>query len=162
MRQADVAIRLRQPVQPDLIQRRLFTVHFHLYAAPSYIARYGEPRSLADLDNHRIVSYGVPVPAWLRDVNWLEIAGRNSDDPREPVLRINNIFSVKQAVSHGAGIAILPDYLIEEDSELKPLLPEAQVPSFATYFVYPAEMKHSARVNAFRDFLVGKAQHWAY
>ncbi len=35
MRQADVAIRLRQPVQPDLIQRRLFTVHMYLYASPA-------------------------------------------------------------------------------------------------------------------------------
>ena len=44
MRQADVAIRLRQPTQPDLIQRRLFTVHMHLYAAPSYLKRFGEPK----------------------------------------------------------------------------------------------------------------------
>ena len=43
MRQADCAIRLRQPQQPDLIQRRLFTVHFHLYAAPSYVAKFGKP-----------------------------------------------------------------------------------------------------------------------
>ncbi|TGR60317.1 LysR family transcriptional regulator, partial [Mesorhizobium sp. M2D.F.Ca.ET.223.01.1.1] len=47
MRQADCAIRLRQPQQPDLIQRRLFTVHFHLYAAPSYIAKFGRPGSIA-------------------------------------------------------------------------------------------------------------------
>ena len=34
MREADVAIRLRQPTQPDLIQRKLFSVHFHAYASP--------------------------------------------------------------------------------------------------------------------------------
>ena len=62
MRQADVAIRLRQPMQPDLIQRRLFTVHMHLYAAPSYLERFGQPKTIADLDNHRIVTFGVPVP----------------------------------------------------------------------------------------------------
>ena len=43
MRQADCAIRLRQPQQPDLIQRRLFTVHFHLYASPSYVNKHGKP-----------------------------------------------------------------------------------------------------------------------
>ncbi len=37
MRHADCAIRLRQPQQSDLIQRKLFTVHMHVYAAPSYI-----------------------------------------------------------------------------------------------------------------------------
>ena len=35
MRQADVAIRLRAPTQPDLVQRKLFTVNFHVYASPA-------------------------------------------------------------------------------------------------------------------------------
>jgi DNA-binding transcriptional LysR family regulator len=162
MRQADVAIRLRQPVQSDLIQRRLFTVHYHIFAAPSYIEKYGAPKTLEELDNHRIVNFGVPVPANIRDVNWLEIAGRGSNGPRQPILTINNIFSIKNAVMQGIGIAILPDYMIETDSPLVKLLPEAQVPNFATYFAYPAELKNSARVNVFRDFLVAKAQNWPY
>ena len=58
MREADVAIRLRRPAQPDLIQRRLFTVHFHVYASTDYIKRFGEPKTLEDLDNHRLVSFG--------------------------------------------------------------------------------------------------------
>jgi DNA-binding transcriptional LysR family regulator len=162
MRQADVAIRLRQPVQPDLIQRRLFTVHYHVFAAPAYIARYGEPKSIADVDKHRIVTFGVPVPPGIRDVNWLEIAGRDADDPREPALKINNIYAIKQAVERGAGIAILPDYMIEQDSKLVRLLPDAAVPTFDTYFTYPAELKNSARVHVFRDFLLSKAQNWSY
>jgi hypothetical protein len=43
MRQADCAVRLRQPQQPDLIQRRLFTVHLHVFAAQSYLDRHGRP-----------------------------------------------------------------------------------------------------------------------
>src|SRR3954468_8012052 len=46
MREADVAIRLRRPVQPDLIQRKLFTVHHHIYAAPEYIKKFGMPKSV--------------------------------------------------------------------------------------------------------------------
>src|SRR5258706_505158 len=76
MREADVAIRLRQPVQPDLIQRRLFTVHMHIYGHGGYLQKFGRPLTLEDVDNHRIVSYGVPIPTYLRDVNWLEAAGR--------------------------------------------------------------------------------------
>jgi DNA-binding transcriptional LysR family regulator len=75
MRHADCAIRLRQPQQSDLIQRKLFTVHMHVYAAPSYINRHGEPQSVEDLDNHRIITFGEPAPNYLLDVNWLEIAG---------------------------------------------------------------------------------------
>ena len=58
MREADVAIRLRQPTQPDLIQRKLFSVHFHAYASPEYLKRFGTPRSIDDLDNHRILLLG--------------------------------------------------------------------------------------------------------
>ena len=162
MRQADVAIRLRQPIQPDLIQRRLFTVHYHVFAAPAYVAKYGEPKTIADLDKHRIVTFGVPVPPGIRDVNWLEIAGRDTDNPREPALKINNIYAIKKAVERGAGIAILPDYMIEPDSPLIQLLSDADVPTFDTYFTYPAELKNSARVHVFRDFLLSKAQNWSY
>ncbi len=162
MRQADVAIRLRQPTQPDLIQRRLFTVHMRIYAAPSYLKRFGTPKSVADLDNHRIVTFGEPVPNYLRDLNWLELAGRGSDNPRESSLKINNIFAVRNAVINGSGIAVLPNYMVEPDTKLVRLMPEEQVPSFATYFVYPAELKNSARVHVFRDFLLSKAQNWSF
>jgi DNA-binding transcriptional LysR family regulator len=162
MRQADVAVRMRQPVQPDLIQRRLFTVHYHVYAAPSYLERFGAPQSIDDLDQHRIVSYGLPIPSNIKDVNWLEVAGRPSASPREPVLRINNIYAIRSAVEQGVGIAFLPDYLKEQDSGLVQLLPEVQVPTFSTFFTYPAELKNSARVNAFRNFLIEKAQTWQF
>jgi DNA-binding transcriptional LysR family regulator len=162
MRQADIAIRLRQPAQPDLIQRRLFTVHMNVYAAPSYLKRFGEPKSFDELDSHRIVTFGVPVPAYLRDLNWLETAGRGADNPREPVLKINNLFAIKNAVMKGTGLAVLPSYMVEPESGLKQVLPGTQVPSFASYFVYPAELKNSARVHVFRDFLLSKAQNWSY
>jgi len=162
MRQADVAIRLRQPVQSDLIQRRLFTVHFHLYAAKAYLDRFGAPQTIADLDRHRIVTWGTPVPAYLRDVNWLEVAGRAPGSPREPILRISNLYAIHSAIRLGVGIACLPDYLMEQDSDLVRLQLDAQLPSFSTYFVYPVELKNSARVNAFRDFLVEKARTWSF
>jgi DNA-binding transcriptional LysR family regulator len=162
MREADVAIRLRQPVQPDLIQRRLFTVHLHLYASPGYIKRFGGLESLEDLDKHRIVTFGETGPTYLRELNWLETAGRGSEQPRKPILKIDNVIAIKRAVNRGVGIALLPDYLIEPDSGLVRLLPEETLPSYQTYFVYPAELKTTARVRAFRDFLVAKADAWTY
>src|SRR4029450_7475923 len=69
MREADVAIRLRRPAQPDLIQRRLFTVHFHVYASADYLKRFGEPKTLEDLDEHRIVSFGGDPPSYLMAVD---------------------------------------------------------------------------------------------
>ncbi len=164
MREADVAIRLRQPVQPDLIQRKLFTVHFHLYASPAYLKRFGSPATVDDLDNdnHRIVMFGEPAPAYLREMNWLETAGMPEGQRRRTALRVNNVVAIKRAIQRGIGIGILPDYLIEADSGLVQLIPEAEAPSFDTYFVYPAELRNTARITAFRDFLLSNAERWTY
>ncbi|CTQ56074.1 D-malate degradation protein R [Roseibium album] len=164
MRKADVAIRLRQPTQPDLIQRKLFTVHFHVYASPEYIQRFGAPNTIDDIDNHRIIMFGEQAPAYLRSMNWLETAGRTATDPRRSVLKVNNIVAIKRAVQSGVGIAILPDYIIDKATNLVPVLTEQEdkVPSFDTYFVYPAELKNTARVTAFREFLLRSAENWVY
>lgn len=162
MREADVAIRLRQPTQPDLVQRKLFTVHFHVYASPDYIKRFGQPKSAADLDNHRIINFGESVPAYLSGLNWLVSAGRENGDKRQAVLTINNVIAIKRAVQQGVGIAMLPDYIIYPDSGLITVLPEAEVPNYETYFVYPDELRNSARVTAFRDFLLANARRWNF
>jgi DNA-binding transcriptional LysR family regulator len=162
MRQADCAIRLRQPQQPDLIQRRIFTVHFHIFASPSYLAKHGTPATLADLDEHRIVTFGEGIPIHISDVNWLETAARPDGTRRANVLQINDILAIKRAVEGGAGIAMLPDYVAGKDTNLVPILTETEVPSFDTYFAYPDAMKHQVKLQVFRDFLISKARNWSY
>lgn len=162
MRQADIALRVRQPVQADLIQRRLFTVHFHVYASQDYLKRHGQPEAIEDLDRHRIISYGGTVPSYLTSAQWLASAGRDSKDPRSYHMVINNISALRRAVESGIGIAVLPDYLIEPTSGLVQILPGNEMPTLDSYLVYPEEMKSVARVQVFRDFLIGKAQRWTY
>jgi DNA-binding transcriptional LysR family regulator len=162
MRQADCAIRLRQPQQPDLIQRRLFTVHLHLFAAPSYLERYGRPTTVKDLDKHRIITFGEPVPNFLRELNSLETLGRLDGDRRPATLQINDLMSVRRVVKRGVGIAMLPDYMADKDSSLVQVLPEIEVPSFDTFFCYPEAMKNQAKLKAFRDFVFSKARSWSF
>ncbi|MBS8260466.1 LysR family transcriptional regulator [Roseibium polysiphoniae] len=164
MREADVAIRLRQPTQPDLIQRKLFTVHFHVFASPTYLKRFGTPTAIEEIDKHRVITFGEQAPAYLRDMNWLQTAGRPALDPRKSALKVNNLVAIKRAVQAGVGIAILPDYIIEKDTNLVQVLSELEdkVPSFDTFFVYPSELKNTARITAFRDFLVTNAENWAF
>ncbi|MBK1624253.1 MULTISPECIES: LysR family transcriptional regulator [Afifella] len=162
MREADVAIRLRAPTQPDLIQRKLFTVHFHVYASPDYLQRFGQPKSVAELDEHRIIVYGENAPAYLRDMNLLMSSGRENGEPRTPIMAINNVVAIRRAIEKGLGIAMLPDYLVNEQSPLVAILPEAEVPAFDTYFVYAEELRNSARVQVFRDFLIAMARRWHY
>lgn len=163
MRQADVALRLREPVQPDLIRRRLFTVHFHAYAAADYLKIHGQPRSIGDLDGHRLLAFGAATAThFLYELNSLLTVGRDAKNPRVPHLAVNNLGAITRAVEHGVGIAVLPDYCVQPNSGLVRLLPQADMPEMDCFMVYAEELKNVARVQAFRDFLVSKAQRWRF
>ena len=108
MREADVAIRLRQPTQPDLIQRKLFSVHSHAYASPDYLKRFGTPRSFEELDNHRIIVLGgTIVPLYLENRKWLTEVARESKDPRLPHLAINNVLGKVDKILIGGAFSNL-------------------------------------------------------
>ncbi len=162
MREADVAIRLHRPNQSEMIQRKLFTVHNHFYASKAYIAEYGEPKTVEDLDKHRVISFGEPVPSYLGDINFLERLGRPDSSPRRPSLKVNAIYGMMQGARAGIGIAMLPDYVTEGETELQQVLSGIEIPAYEAYFVYPPALKNSKRVGVFRDFVVGKAREWQF
>jgi DNA-binding transcriptional LysR family regulator len=162
MREADVAIRLRQPTQPDLIQRKLFSVHFHAYASPDYLKRFGTPRTHEDLDKHRIVLLTGTVPQHLQNRRWPLEIGREGKSPRVPQLTVNNVLGLLRACQRGLGVAMLPDYLVEENGGLVQLFGEATTLALDAFFVYPEELKSVARIQVFRDFLVANAQRWKF
>lgn len=164
MREADVAVRMQRPTQSDLIQRRLMTVHTHVYAAQSYLARHGSPTTTADLDRHRLVAYGDDPNLSSQPLNWILHAGLEEVDqerPRQAALRVNNVYGMLRAVQSGLGLASLPDYLASGSDTLVRVLPELDGPSFTGYFVYPEELRNSKRVAVFRDFLLEKVAQQA-
>lgn len=162
MRAADVAIWTREPDQADLIRRPLFTLRLHAFASSQYIRRHGAPQTLAQLDTHRLVSYSGPPAQHLAAINWLETAGRDGKDPRQPVFRVNSIVAMKYAIRAGIGVGMLPDYQIEGETGLIALLGEIELPTLPIYFVYPEELKTSKKVQVLRDFLVAQARQWRF
>jgi DNA-binding transcriptional LysR family regulator len=162
MREADVAIRLHRPNQSEMIQRKLFTVHNHFYVSLDYLAEHGEPRTLDELDSHRIITFGDPAPQHLGDINYLERIGRTDSTPRRAAMKVNAISGMMQACRAGIGIAMLPDYVTEDETTLKRVLTGIELPAYEAYFVYPPALKNSKRVGVFRDFLVGKAREWQF
>src|ERR1700761_4588819 len=68
-READIAIRMRAPVQADLIQRKLFTVHYHMYSSKDFVKQNGLPKSLEDISNFAIVVYGESAGPEIKEVN---------------------------------------------------------------------------------------------
>lgn len=161
MRQADVALRMTPPTQPDLIQRRLMTLHYHVFAAPSYLAEHGTPHALEDLDNHRLIVFGDEARLALPNLNWLLQAGCAEGCKRKAFLKVNSTFGIFRAVQNGIGIGALPHYLNDQTGNLVQILPEVNGPEVDLFFVYPEELRHSHRVALFRTFIARKTEDLA-
>ena len=157
MRAADVAIRFTPPRQPDLIQRHLMTVGFHIYGHVDYLKRRGTPRTIDDLQNgHDLIVYGQEGKAPVPNVNWLlDPLGRKVGD-KGVILRVNNQYAIYRAVRSGLGLASLPDFMVDPAMNVMKVLPEVSGPSVESYFVYPEELRASRRIEVFRDFLIKK------
>ncbi len=156
MREADCAIRMTPPTQPDLVQRHLMTVHNHAYAAPEYLKRHGMATTPADLDEHKLIVYGSDAKPPVPNLNWLLTVGRESG-ARRPVLRVNNVYGIFRAVESGLGVASLPDYVVNSHGDkLVGVLPDLEGPLYEAFFVYPEEQRKSKRIAVFRDFLIRK------
>lgn len=153
--EADVAIRLHDIQQGDLIQRPLMEFNSHLYAAPEYLDRMGMPTTPEDLDNHHIIAVGPHVAAPLNKLHYSLTLGRKGSNPRKARLTINNLYGVMNAVEEGVGIAALPDYLTHNKKNLvRVLADKTDTVRFPSYFCYPPELRGSKRIAVFRDYLI--------
>ena len=155
MREADVAVRMHPPKQPDLVQRHLTAIEWHVCASPDYLKKYGTPKTAEELDTHRLILFGdhhAPVP----DINWLAEIGRRPGSPRKALLELNSLRGMLVAAKAGLGIAAVPDYMHAETDGLVQVLTDVKAPKVDVYFVYPEELRNSKRVAVFRDFLLAQ------
>ena len=99
-READLAVRMRAPVQADLIQRKLFTVHYHMYASKEFLEKQGEPKTLEDICNFPIVVYGETAAPEIREINWLleHYKKHFKSGCKGSITRINNITGILQEI----------------------------------------------------------------
>ncbi|MBM9594408.1 LysR family transcriptional regulator [Roseitranquillus sediminis] len=151
MREADVAIRMKEPSQADLIRRRLMSVNMRLYATHRYLSERGTPKRPEDLTSHRLIcqnARSAQVSAGATLVQEL----MTYDIPS--TLTVNNYFGVLQAVLANLGIGVLPDYLTEDFPDLIRVLPQVESSEVPVFLAYPEELRHSKRIAAFRDFVI--------
>ena len=153
MREADVAIRMKEPSQADLIRKRLMFVRIGLYATRNYIAKHGEPRSMEDMKDHRLIFQNPSSPQVLAGLNLVkELMTYNI----RATLTVNNYYGVLQAASHDLGIGVLPDYVTNAFDSVVRVFPDLQSVEVPVYLAYPEELRHSKRIEAFRDFVEGE------
>lgn len=154
MREADAAIRLYKPEQPDLVQRHLTTINFHIYGSRQYLDKRGRPGSVRDLRDHTLIGYPENTPAPFADPNWLfRVAGVDPDEDFS-LLMMNSMYAIHRAVEGHAGLGMLPDYLAQDNPNIEVVLPDVKPAGVEVYFVYPEERRHSQRIAIFRDFLL--------
>ena len=157
MREADVAIRMKEPSQADLIRRRLMDVDMKLYASRDYLEKYGVPNTVDDLVDHRLISHNPSSPQVNAGAEWMAPFLQAN---RKSVLTVNNYFGILQAVLHGLGIGALPDYVTADSPELVRVLPEDSSRPIPVYLAYPEELRHSKRVAAFRNFVLDEIKEY--
>lgn len=150
MREADVAIRMKEPSQADLIRKKLMMIKMCLYASPAYLEANGTPETIEDMADHRLICQNTDsdqVGAGLNLVQQLMLHDVRS------LLTVNNYFGVLQGVLHDLGIGVLPDYLIQDFPDLVQVLPEIESADVPVFLAYPEELRQSKRVAAFKDFV---------
>ncbi len=150
MREADVAIRLKEPSQADLIRKKLMGVNMRLYANKDYLDAHGRPETMSDLKTHRLI---------CQNVNSAQVSAGSTFTQElltydvSSLLTVNNYFGVLQAVLNGLGIGVLPDYILRDFPEIERVMPQDESKEIPVFLAYPEELRHSKRISAFRDFV---------
>lgn len=153
----DFAIRISEALPPStLVARKLASCRFVMCGAPRYFARHGKPRTPDELAGYACLGYVVSSPL---DRDWTFVCpqGRRHVVRVHGSLRSNSTDLLRAAALAGAGIALLPSYLVDRDlaaERLTAVLTEYALPDYGIFAIYPSRKHLSAKVKAFIDFLV--------
>ena len=157
--EADVALRMARPTEPDLIARRAVVMGWGVYAAKDYAAKHGLPASPDELPRHSLVHYVEELhvqPA----IRWFE----GFRQPNAPIVRVNSTDMAVNFIASGKSIGIVPCFEVENRGELIRVFPEPVVLS-PGWIVYHETARDTARVrvvvDALAEFLEARADLFA-
>ena len=152
-READMAVMLARPQRGHLAVRKLADYKLHLYASPGYLEGRGAPVSRERLHEHVLIGY-VPEFLYSPELDYLDevYAGL------EASLRSSSIGMQRQLILDGAGIGVLPDFIVAEDEKLVRLFPEEVEIARSFWLVTHPEMAKLARIIAVSEMLRERAE----
>lgn len=151
--EADLALRMGDPLDENLVGRQIGAVPFQLYASPGYLETFGTPTALGDLGAHRIIEWGgaisnVPQARHLREI------GASA----QPSVTLDSIYAQKAAAEAGMGLAALPPYLAEGAPDLQRVLADRFCVFVPVWLLTRADLRHTIRVGVVRAFLADAAR----
>lgn len=147
-READIAVRMMRPEQGSLVARKLADLGVGLYATHEYLERHGTPTRLSELDQHRLVGED-QSDVILRGFQRFDVPLRRENFS----LRSDDIIVQWRAVSAGAGIGVVVDYMARRDPALVRVLPQVPVPSLPMWLVVHREIHANRTIRAVYDHL---------
>ena len=150
-READIALRMVQPVQASLVVKRIGKVTLGPYAHRDYLKRRGTPRRLADLLQHELVGGD-------RDRTLLKgfAAFGHPVTPQAFAFRTDDLIAYWEGVRAGLGIGFISDYVARTDPNvvaLQPMLPTLKIAPLPIWLTVHQEIRTSRRIRAVYDFL---------
>jgi DNA-binding transcriptional LysR family regulator len=149
-RDADIALRLVAPRQPDLIARRLGTIGIGLFAARHYVDRRGMPQTPAALAGHRFI---LPADDSLLGAGLSRLG--LPDGPPPDAIRTDDLRLRHRLLRAGLGIATCHDWLGRQDPELVPVLPGIAFGQMDVWLVTNQDVRRSATLRRIADLLPG-------
>lgn len=150
-READVALRVLRPSEPDLHGRKLADIAWAIYGTPELLDGRPDTEGISDLAGHEFVGCGSEI-ADISAADWLE----SNIAPEQVVYRSNSMLNQMLAAKAGVGLAVLPCFLGDQQPDLARVLPEpVALLQRELWIVTHADLRKMARVRAFID-LVGE------
>ena len=150
MREADVAIRMKEPSQADLIRKRLMSVRMRLYATQDYLKGRKPLDRVEHIADHRLICQQLSSTQVSAGATLIHHLMSNNV---QSIFTVNNYFGVLQGVINNLGVGVLPDYVVEDFPDLVRCLPEIESGEVPVFLAYPEELRQSKRIMAFRDFV---------
>jgi DNA-binding transcriptional LysR family regulator len=153
----DVGILPGKITDESVVARPAGIIALHLAASPILVKSRPVVKELADLKSWPWISL-TGTQFW--SANEIALFGRNGGEQTlgiSPVLISEGVTSIREAVRAGLGVAVLPDWLIQEDllaGYLIRLLPQWKPKDLPIHVVYAGQRLLPARVRAFVDFAV--------
>jgi len=147
-READIAVRLGRPDQPDLIARKLGSFVGYLAASEAYLEKYGTPESFEDLKDHIAIGYSPDIAPNIYTQKLYSHFLRGNI-----LFTSNSLNTTYEAINKGLGIGILPDIAAPKYPDIRYLFTSDHYMTLDVWLVTHAEIQHNARIRALYDFL---------
>lgn len=132
----------------DLIQNKIHDYEFYLAASRSYVKNFGIPKTIEDLDNHRLISFSKELKNPFTSVDSALHIGRDTHNPRDIFMEVNNSIGLIKIMQNGLGIASI----LKEDIsyyDFVPILPEESKVVKSIYCIYHKKNKNSSIIDEF-------------